>query len=245
MDSRPRGRSYSRRPLDDKGQISCDGISSSPPASRTDLGRYGILAAHPRTQQHFPQDIQNNHPGSFDGRGRHQRLPPKNWLSRQRHKPCYFDPFTSRPHRGLRDFPAAKIHLHQSAIELLQRGAGLIRNIIFRELLPEDFWSRVTPMQRDVLGDESLTSILLPGHAIGQVGIEFHCAKAKVLLPADACWLSQSYRTNTMPHPVTRAIHSIPEYSKSLKTVHDLAIQNPGMVVLPSHCPETAKLICG
>ena len=145
---------------------------------------------------------------------------------------------------GLRDFPNAKIHLHSDAIAFLRASKGFIHNIVFDELLPFDFWGRVSSMQPDVFGDGSLRAVALPGHAVGQVGILFKCGATQVFLAADSCWLSRSYRTNIPPNNITGIIHNIPAYNKSLLIVHEMSKQDPNLVVLPSHCPETANLIC-
>jgi len=145
---------------------------------------------------------------------------------------------------GLRDFPDAKIHLRGPAIEFLRASRRFIANIVFDALLPCDFWERVSPMQADVLGDGLLSVVDLPGHAVGQVGILFKCGATQILLAADSCWLSCSYRANVPPNNVTGIIHDIPAYNRSLLLVHEMAKQHPNLLVLPSHCPETAKLIC-
>jgi len=145
---------------------------------------------------------------------------------------------------SLRDFKNAKIHLHSEGIKLLREERRLIRNIVFKELLPDDFWMRVSPIQEDVLGDNSLWAIDLPGHAIGQVGIIFQRSNQKVFLPSDACWLSQSYRNNILPHGITNIIHDTEAYQASLHRVHNMAIAFPDMLILPSHCTKTASLIC-
>jgi glyoxylase-like metal-dependent hydrolase (beta-lactamase superfamily II) len=94
----------------------------------------------------------------------------------------------------------------------------------------------------DLMGDQSLIAIELPGHADGQLGL---CltdrAGRRVFLVADSCWLSRSYRERLFPHPVARmAIANWARYRDTLTKLHQLHLANPELAILPSHCEEAA-----
>lgn len=146
---------------------------------------------------------------------------------------------------GLRDFPWATIHTNRLAWESVQgiRGFAALQRALLPGLVPEDAASRMRWLQEgdEVFGNDSLTVLELPGHAAGQVGIRFVDASGrKILLAADACWLSAAYREMRMPHPVTRLIHDWPRYRTSLQRLHQLHREEPELLIMPCHCPETA-----
>lgn len=147
---------------------------------------------------------------------------------------------------GLRDFPGARLHASKAGWESLQ-GHGrlaLLRRAVLPGLMPDDAARRLRWISEgdDVFGDGSMTVLELPGHATGQVGVRFLGEDGRpVLLAADACWLSAAYRENRMPHPVTRLLHHGPAYRRSLERLHHLHRAEPGLRIIPSHCPEVHR----
>ena len=146
---------------------------------------------------------------------------------------------------GLRDFPQATIHTNRASWESSQglRGIAALLKAFLPGLVPEDAGTRLRWLEEgsDVFGDGSLTVLELPGHAIGQIGVRFTAHDgAPVLLAADACWLSAAYREMRMPHPVTRVIHDWPTYRRSLSRLHQMHRDEPDLLIVPCHCPETA-----
>jgi glyoxylase-like metal-dependent hydrolase (beta-lactamase superfamily II) len=149
---------------------------------------------------------------------------------------------------GLRDFPWARLHTHRKAWDSVQGLSGIaaLRRAFLPGLVPEDAASRMQWLSEgcDVFGDGSMTVLELPGHAIGQIGVRFVDAAGRaVLLAADACWLSAAYRDLRMPHPITRLMHDWPVYRASLERLHALHRDEPGLLIVPCHCPETAALM--
>ncbi len=127
---------------------------------------------------------------------------------------------------GLKDFPNATFHCTREAYATSDtyKGLNAVRHAFLPGLLPKDFKERVRFVEsctevtlprrfspftkaRDILDDGSILSVDLPGHAVGQLGVFLTDAtRGDYLLAADACWLSQSFRHNLMPHPIVRML---------------------------------------
>lgn len=159
---------------------------------------------------------------------------------------------------GLKDFPNAKFHCSRAAFEAVKnlRGFGATRHAFLPGLLPEKFPARAVFFEdaatvklpathapfsqaRDVLGDGSLLAVELPGHATGQIGVFLKDASGRdCLLAADACWLSQQFRENRMPHGIVRLLVNWSDYKATLQKLHELHKNNPAMRIIPTHCAE-------
>lgn len=120
---------------------------------------------------------------------------------------------------GLSLFPRARFLASRRAwAGVSGRGqAGNLRHGIFAELLPPDFATRLdliegsTPTAplpadlagagpgHDLLGDGTLISVPLPGHAEGQVGVLFPKAPRPLLYAVDAQWLRAALPTAGHP----------------------------------------------
>ena len=151
---------------------------------------------------------------------------------------------------GLRDFPKATLHTSRAAWESIQglSGFAALLKAFLPGLVPDDASQRLNWIGEgsDVFGDGSLRVFEFPGHAVGQIGIRFTAEDGKpVLLAADACWLSTAFRENRMPHPITRLIHDWEAYRASLARLHQMHREEPDLLIVPCHCPETAKRIAG
>jgi len=149
---------------------------------------------------------------------------------------------------GLLDFPQTPIHTHPEAWRSIQgrRGFSALNKAFLPGLAPPDAASRMRWLTEgsDLFGDGSMTALDLPGHAIGQIGIRFLSESGQpVLLAADACWVSEAYRENRMPHPVTRILHDWGAYRETLARLHALSRDEPELLIVPCHCPETAARI--
>jgi glyoxylase-like metal-dependent hydrolase (beta-lactamase superfamily II) len=146
---------------------------------------------------------------------------------------------------GLRDFPNATIHSSEAAWRSVQdaKGFAALRKAFLPGLVPEDAASRLNWIGEgsDLFGDGSLRVLELPGHAVGQIGVRFTAEDGTpVLLAADACWLSAAFRENRMPHPITKVIHDWEIYRASLARLHRMHREEPELLIVPCHCPETA-----
>jgi len=158
---------------------------------------------------------------------------------------------------GARDFPNATYHLSADA----WRAAGLLRGwrklfaAWFPALLPDDFLDRAHlirtlpdqgfgPFRQtaDLFGDGSLKLVGLPGHAPGQLGMMVNLVdRQRLFFAADACWISESFKSTLPPSRLTRFI--VDDYEESLRTLkklHDLWRSHPEVRIIPAHCPQTA-----
>jgi glyoxylase-like metal-dependent hydrolase (beta-lactamase superfamily II) len=149
---------------------------------------------------------------------------------------------------GLRDFPKAHLHTHEAGWKSVQglKGMAALLKGFLPGLIPEDAASRLHWIAEgsDLFGDGSLTVLELPGHALGQIGVRFVDEDGRpVLLAADACWLSAAFRENRLPQPVTRLLHDWETYRRSLGRLHKLSQSEPELLIVPCHCPETARRI--
>lgn len=157
---------------------------------------------------------------------------------------------------GMRDFPNAKFYCTKDALDQALSLPHVISfsKGILKKLLPEDLKNRCVLVDQscestsdpilgtkyDIFGDQSMFAIMLPGHAKGQMGIQLQTEKSQYLLIADACWLRKSYEEYVLPHPIVRLFfHSWKDFKSSLRKVHKYHIQNPNLVIVPTHCSST------
>jgi len=158
---------------------------------------------------------------------------------------------------GIRDFPNAKFLYLRRGYETVRKlkPLGQIKAAFIPNLLPSDFDARsgfiedapVTflpyeefPKGYDLMGDGSIIAVELPGHAVGQIGLFLKTDEGKTLfLVADACWTSQAYRDDTMPHPIASFLFDDTEaYECTLHKLHDFHLKHPEIDMLPTHCQE-------
>lgn len=175
---------------------------------------------------------------------------------------CLISHFHADHIAGLKDLTHARfICLQEDFAQLrgLSRVAGL-RHGLLPALLPGDFESRLRfandlPRRQlpgawaglaqgyDLLGDDSLLALPLPGHVPGQMGVLLHDAQDReVLLCADACWSLPALQAGQLPMGVTRLImHQWLQYQRTFALLRDLTQRHPELVVLPSHCQASLK----
>lgn len=168
---------------------------------------------------------------------------------------------------ALREFPAARFVYLPHAFGHLRRpstrsGQNLpledLKHAFLRGLIPPDFDSRsqevdiskpillseeYAPFKTgyDLLGDESIVGVELPGHAHGQMGLFARNESGQVFFfVADAAWLKQSIVENRPPHKVANFLFPDPKaYRKTLKDLQTFYFTHPDTHVIPSHCEET------
>jgi glyoxylase-like metal-dependent hydrolase (beta-lactamase superfamily II) len=164
---------------------------------------------------------------------------------------------------GLKDFPDAKILTFREGyepIKSMRKLLALTKGCLL-DLIPEDIETRLTFIDQaeiqlddsygefttgfDVLGDDSIIAIDLTGHAIGQFGIFVNFESGKrILLCADAVWLSQTYEKIIFPHKVANLlIEDIQAYKKNVIKLHHLSKTNSEIDILPTHCQKTWALV--
>jgi glyoxylase-like metal-dependent hydrolase (beta-lactamase superfamily II) len=133
-----------------------------------------------------------------------------------------------------------------------------IKHAFMRGLIPNDFDERshevdmnhsillsseYAPFKKgyNLLGDESIIGVELPGHAHGQMGI-FVRDENNILFffVADAAWLKQSIVENRPPHKIANFLFPDPEaYRETLGNLHTYHLTHPEVHIIPSHCEET------
>ncbi len=155
---------------------------------------------------------------------------------------------------GLRDFPRAQFIVSRAAWDDTSRRRGvraLLRGVI-PALIPDDFAARATLIDRfdgpvlpalgpthDLFGDGSALLVPLPGHARGQIGLLARGERGDLLLAADGCWLSRSYRERRPPPPLINLIADDPRALRAtIEKLHDFARARPDVAIVPTHCAE-------
>ena len=159
--------------------------------------------------------------------------------------------------------------LNHSRFVYLPHAFGHLRNIkpsedmkhaFLRGLIPSDFDSRshevdinksillsdeYHPFKKgyDLLGDESIIGVELPGHAFGQMGLFARDDSGQLFFfVADAAWLKRSIVENRPPHKLANMIFSDPDvYRETLGELHSYHLTHPDTHIIPSHCEETIR----
>ncbi len=135
-----------------------------------------------------------------------------------------------------------------------------MKHAFLRGLIPTDFDSRshevemskpillseeYAPFQTgyDLLGDESIIGVELPGHAHGQMGLFVRDEDDKLFFfVADAAWLKQSIVENRPPHKIANFLFPDPAtYRRTLGNLQTYHLTHPETHVIPSHCEETIR----
>lgn len=156
---------------------------------------------------------------------------------------------------GVRDLPAARFAAGREAYDAVagRRGVGALRRAFIPALLPDDFERRTTFISdfrgaalpalgptHDLFGDGLLRLVRLPGHARGQLGLFMEqTSRGPLLLAADSCWLSRSYRERRAPARLSDLIVDSPRaVRQTIDALHDFALARPAVSIIPTHCPE-------
>ena len=136
-----------------------------------------------------------------------------------------------------------------------------MKHAYLRGLIPTDFDSRsqLVDMSKpillakeyapfktgyDLLGDGSIISVELPGHALGQMGIFARDDDDKLFFfVADAAWLKRSIVENRPPHKIANLLFPDPAaYRETLGNLQTYYLTHPDTHVIPSHCDETIRV---
>jgi len=135
-----------------------------------------------------------------------------------------------------------------------------MKHAFLRGLIPNDFDERshevemnrsillsdqYTPFKKgyDLLGDQSIIGVELPGHALGQMGLFVRDENGKLFFfVADAAWLKQSVVENRPPHKIANLLFPDPAaYRETLGNLHTYHLTHPDVDIIPSHCDETIR----
>ncbi len=161
---------------------------------------------------------------------------------------------------GLRDFPGARFVATRAEREGNERRGRFarVRRAYLRELLPDDFDSRVRhaedlpqaalpphwapfPEARDLLGDGSLLGLDLPGHTASQLGFAFRAeAQGEVFLVGDACWKIEGIEQDRRPaRPAYTLFADAAAYDATFAALRELWASPRAPLIIPSHCATT------
>jgi glyoxylase-like metal-dependent hydrolase (beta-lactamase superfamily II) len=164
---------------------------------------------------------------------------------------------------ALNDFPQAQFTYLPQSYESVHKLTGLqaLSRAYIPALLPVDFTERSKPITvnmtcelpaevapfkhgYDLLGDESVIAVELPGHASGQLGLLCRSESGAIFFfVADAAWLYRSIQLDRQPHAAANWLFSEPErYKETLHQLHILHQTQPDIKIIPSHCAETLAM---
>jgi glyoxylase-like metal-dependent hydrolase (beta-lactamase superfamily II) len=135
-----------------------------------------------------------------------------------------------------------------------------IKHAFLHRLIPNDFDERSNEVEmnrsillsedylpfkkgHDLLGDQSIIGVELPGHAHGQMGLFVRDDNKKLFFfVADAAWLKQSIVQNRPPHKIANLLFPDPAaYRETLGNLHSFYLTHPDTLIIPSHCDETIR----
>lgn len=139
-----------------------------------------------------------------------------------------------------------------------------LKHAFLRGLIPSDFdaRSRKVDMAKpillsreyapfttgyDLLGDQSVIGVELPGHAHGQMGVFARGDLGRVFFfVADAAWLKRSIVENRPPHKIADLLFPNPKvYRETLGKLQAYYLTHPDTHIIPSHCEETIRAHAG
>jgi glyoxylase-like metal-dependent hydrolase (beta-lactamase superfamily II) len=165
---------------------------------------------------------------------------------------------------ALADFPRARYCYLPQAFDALRskRGFQALIHAYLPGLVPHDFEQRTAAVDVahpiplppeyapfttgfDLLGDETLVAVELPGHAFGQMGLLARTERGVFFFISDAAWLMRNIQSNQPPHALANLLFSDPKtYNETLHALHTFQHNQTDIHIIPSHCAETlAKYI--
>lgn len=97
----------------------------------------------------------------------------------------------------------------------------------------------------DLFGDASLIATPLPGHSRSQMGLVLRDQTDRIrFLVADACWSMPACKNKKLPSRLTNWLFANQkQYATTFFALHDLAVREPALTLLPSHCLESWKAL--
>ena len=161
---------------------------------------------------------------------------------------------------SLKELPAVPILHSQAGLTTLAQYTPRqrVHAAFFPELLPDDFPSRAQAIEGlprvelaeewrpfteafDVIGDQSLLAISLPGHAVGQYGPLCRRANNRfVFLVADAAWTRRNITELALPgFPAGTLIGDSAAFRDTLRKLHEFQTRRPDVPLVPSHCQQS------
>jgi glyoxylase-like metal-dependent hydrolase (beta-lactamase superfamily II) len=157
---------------------------------------------------------------------------------------------------GMKDFPSATFYCSKKAFEYtmkLNKTFSFSKGVL-KDLIPDDIYDRVKFIEDvgrefddqifgtsyDLFGDDSIHTFNLPGHAVGQIGIQLRTNKKAYFLVADACWVRSAFIEGKLPNPIVRLFFSSwKDYKETVNKLANFHKENPEVKMIPTHCNET------
>jgi len=166
---------------------------------------------------------------------------------------------------GLKDFQAENIICCKKGLEQLLKLSRLrqVTKGFLRELVPENWQETFQcfssleivdtglqhfPRGGDLIGDQSVLAIALPGHMEGHYGVYLPDTNmGPLLLAGDAFWTAKNLIENVMPHSITRLLqHDFHEYKQTLNKLSATFNEEKNITIMGCHCDEDEfKLLSG
>lgn len=163
---------------------------------------------------------------------------------------------------GLLDFPMARFYCSERAWYFAKSLTGFqaVKNAILKAQIPQDFEERavlipdseftislkdVEPLHSfaAIFEDHKLYGIKLEGHAVGQMGVLVELQdKRRILMVADACWLSRSFQQNAFPSALTKLF--VADYAcmtQNISWLYALHQKHSDIYIVPFHCQEAIR----
>ena len=159
---------------------------------------------------------------------------------------------------GLKDFPKVTYWCSEQALDHALDKTNL--NGVFRgilpPLIPRDIKNRSRFPEKEFppvnlapfnswKWAEDVYFIDLPGHARGQIGLLVrNTSIGDVFLCADGAWTRRSVEERIYPAPVIKVfVDNYRILRQTIDKLNQFHTNNPEVLILPAHCPETVKLI--
>lgn len=164
---------------------------------------------------------------------------------------------------GLHAFPKARVFCSRfGAAEVARPGRfARVRRGVLAALAPADMDKRAVFFEdlpfvsmgaelapfdtgADLFGDGALVAINLPGHCPGHWGLAIRGEDGRrTFMIGDAAWSRGAVRDNVPPPRLTTSLLGDTRvYRETLLSLNQLHQSNGDVVLVPSHCPEAAKL---
>ena len=160
---------------------------------------------------------------------------------------------------GLGEFTRARIYYHEDALAPLVAGTPFqqTRAAFLPSLVPADLSTRSTVIAAkdftedvalqfptyDLFSDGRLKLVVLPGHAPGQVGLEFTSDGVRTLYCADAFWrMEQIVAGVNLPRPVLALQWDGAAYRVTIEKLRELARRKTHRL-LACHDEETQRYV--
>lgn len=164
---------------------------------------------------------------------------------------------------GLHAFPRARVFCSRYGIAEVARPGRFarVRRGVLASLTPPDMDKRATFFEElpfvsteaelapfdtgaDLFGDASLLAINLPGHCPGHWGLAIRGEDGRrTFMIGDAAWSRGAVRDNVPPPRLTTSLLGDTRvYRETLLALNQLHHRNGELLLVPSHCPEAAKL---